>query len=121
MYWTTKAIKKLIDENPDGFTVNVETGEKIKSGYAVALTHGIKLVDASLIANNWIKDAEYGLEFGCATHTLGGWKSPSGEYVVDIGLIVNNNNLGAAKSLALEYTQYSIFDIDNGKEIAIKK
>ena len=117
MEWTMDAIKKLADENPNGFTVNVETGSKLIHGHAVALTHSIKIEDAAFLANNWILDAEYGLTFGCATHTLGGWKSPSGEYMIDLGLIIKDEE--EALDLAKQYYQYSIYNLDDNAEIVV--
>lgn len=117
MEWTVEAIKKLVDENPDGFTVNVQTGRKCSTGFAVALTHGIKLEDSSLFANNWDVEADYSIRFGCANHTLGGWKSPAGEYVVDLGLIIKDEK--EALDLAKQYRQYSIYNLDDNAEIVV--
>lgn len=118
MNWTVMAIKELADRNPDGFTVNIQTGRACTKGYAVALTHGLVVEDAALLSNLWDVDAEYSYEFGCATHALGGWKSPVGEYCLDLVLILCK--LDDAMSMGKKYNQYSIYDLTNGKEIVLK-
>jgi hypothetical protein len=119
MNWTTEAIKKMVDENPEGFTVDIKTGKKRTKYYAVALTHGLKVEDAGLIANTWMFEAEFTPAFGSATHTLGGWKDHQGNYVIDLGLIIVTKE--KALQLGAEYNQYSIFDLTNGKEIVVSE
>lgn len=113
--WDSSKIIELADANPDGFTVDITTGEKVTKGYAVGLTHGLTPEDAAVIANlmiqgKWMPSSVY-------HWTIGGWRDGD-KYVIDIGIVVRWEE--AAVTFGKFYDQKAIYDLTEGKEIFLK-
>lgn len=117
--WTAEKIEALVKENPDGFTVDITTGEKITHGYAVAMTHGLSPEDAAVVANlmehgNWMPSSVY-------YWTIGGWYDVTNkghEYVIDIGFVVRWKE--AAITFGKVYNQDAIFDLNTNECVTLK-
>lgn len=115
MFWTEKAIKDLADQNPDGFTVDLETGEKVTAGVAVGMTHGLTAFDAALLGNMYQKTDINTLY----THrTIGGWRDGD-KYIIDLG--ATTSTLEAALHLGAVYEQDAVYDIDLNLCINLKR
>lgn len=113
--WTSFKVIELADANPDGFTVDITTGEKVTHGYAVGMTHGLSPEDAAVVANlvalgKW--------QPSTVIHwTLGGWRDGD-KYVIDIGFVCAI--LEGAITLGKAYNQDAIFDLNECKAISLK-
>ena len=96
-------IKRIIDENPDGFTVDYNTHQPIRQGYVVAFTNWK--------AEDWDDSVVNGLmaKFGRQQYTVGGWKDGD-TYYLDFGMIVYN--LDEAKRIGRQYGQKAVFNLD---------
>lgn len=112
--WDSFQVIELADANPDGFTVDIETHEKLTHGYVVGITHGLCPEDAAVIANiialgkhkpsivyNW---------------TLGGWRDGD-KYIIDIGFVTRFEE--GAIALGKAYNQKAIYDLNENKVITL--
>ena len=108
-------IKEIMENNPDGFTVDFKTGNPIRQGYAVALTNWTAEdweKPETLMAVNNIQN-KFGSGF---QYTLGGWKEGN-TYYLDFGIIVYT--LEEAKRIGREYGQKAIYNLDTSQTIYI--
>ena len=113
--WTGFKVIELADANPEGFTVDIKTGEKVTKGYAVGMTHGLIPEDAATIANlvalgSWMPSTVY-------NWTIGGWRDGD-KYIIDIGFVTAWQE--AAITFGKVYNQDAIYDLNEGKCIALK-
>ena len=114
MFWTEKAIKDLADQNPDGFTVDLETGEKVTAGVAVGMTHGLTAFDAALLGNMYQKTDINTLY----THrTIGGWRDGD-KYIIDLG--ATTQTIDEAVEFGTAYRQDAVFDLNINECIYLK-
>ena len=106
--------------NPDGFTVNAENLQPVKSGYAVALTktqNSFGTDGLSKVANVIAKLQNSGNLNG-RTLAFGGWyDSESGLYYYDATVIYQDREEAIEAGRANE--QIAIFDLENLKEIRL--
>lgn len=105
-------LKKLIQENPDGFTAN-SNGEKLNlnSGYAVSITQNTGKINAII---NKILEMPKPLE----PFNYGGWENTEKKtYALDITLIKEKKE--DALKIASENNQIAIFDFANMQEIRL--
>lgn len=107
-----------------GATIHPDTGEYPTTGYVVSVpgaearfakdpgVSGIRAWMRRTAMTAMTACAGYGL-----TPYLGAWKSPNGETVLDVSIIVEDR----AKAMALgrEYRQEAIFDLDSGTVITL--
>lgn len=114
-HWTAEAVIALADANPDGFTVDISTGEKVTHGYAVGMTHGLSPEDAAMIAN-LIERGLWKPSTVC-NWTIGGWRDGD-KYVIDVGFVVEWQE--SAETLGKAYNQDAIFDLNECKAISLK-
>ena len=113
--WTNFKVIELADANPDGFTVDITTGEKVTHGYAVAMTHGLSPEDAAVVAN-LISLGKW--QPSTVIHwTIGGWRDDD-RYIIDIGFVCAI--LEGAISLGKAYNQDAIYDLTENKTITLK-
>jgi hypothetical protein len=104
------AIELIAFENPDGFTLDLETMELIASGIVVAY----QATQDSF--------GKIGLQT-CLEHALnhnklvGGWRNPNGLFQFDSVRVFES--LPMAIRFGRMQKQYAIFDIDNGWEIVL--
>jgi hypothetical protein len=113
--WTSFKVIELADANPEGFTVDITTGEKLTHGYAVGMTHGLIPEDAAVIANlmeqgKWMPSSVY-------NWTIGGWRDGD-KYIIDIGFVVAWQE--AAETFGRAYNQDAIYDLTAGQVISLK-
>lgn len=114
--WDTGKIVALADANPEGFTVDIETGDKVTQGYAVGMTHGLEPQDAAVIANlialgSFMPSSVY-------VWTIGGWKDNTGKYIIDVGFVTAWQE--AAETFGKVYNQDAIYDLNVGQVISLK-
>lgn len=117
--WTAEKVIALANANPDGFTVDISTGEKVTKGYAVGMTHGLTPADAAVIANlmeygKWMPSSVY-------NWTIGGWfdvTAPDNQYIIDIGFVTAWQE--AAETFGKVYNQDAIYDLNAGQVISLK-
>ena len=114
MVWTEDAIRKLADENPDGFTVDVKTGKKVTKGVAVGMTHGLTAFDAAVLANVY-QESDTNTQF--SHRTVGGWKDGE-KYIIDLG--VTTQTIDAAVEFGTAYRQDAVFDLNINECIYLK-
>lgn len=106
-----KLIIKTLETFKDGFTLDLKTGEHIKKGFAVAITHNIPLNDIKTLfntikINSTLKKA------------VGGWvDSNTKAYYLDFVLITTTQE--EALYLARVFNQIAIFDLKNLKEVRL--
>lgn len=113
---------KLIDRvweysinNPDGFTLNLESFKEIKFGIAVAF----KETQNSFGKESLQKVISHALE---NNKTVGGWLNVENEkFYFDSVRIFENKDLKTAIEFAKQQKQIAIFDLTNLKEITITK
>jgi len=99
--------------NPDGFTVNKNTFEPIKSGYSVA----VKETQNSFGNYGAAKVVSYANKHNEIT-ALGGWyNSKNNKFYYDAVIIVND--LETAIRLGRENGQLAIFDLNTMQEIEL--
>lgn len=117
--WTAEKVIALAKANPDGFTVDIETGDKVTQGYAVGMTHGLSPEDAAVVANlialgSFMPSSVY-------VWTIGGWYDVTNEgheYIIDVGFVTAWQE--AAETFGKVYNQDAIFDLNEGKTITLK-
>jgi hypothetical protein len=111
--FTNEDIIKMCDENPDGFTMDILEGGKVKHGFAVAMTHGIKPRDFGVMVNVY-QDLAYQLYENEVDDqpqmALGGFRQDD-EYIVDFVIIIHDRD--EALRIGRMYEQDSIYDLDN--------
>ena len=107
------ALLAIAQQNPDGFTVDKNTLQPVKSGYAVAVAetqnsfngYGLLKVIDHVLAHNEI-------------NAFGGWfNSENNRFYWDGTIIVNDLNL--AIDLGRRNKQIAIFDLANLEEIRL--
>ena len=109
-------IAKRVKANPDGYTINVETGELETTGYAVAPT---KLTETAIV-NPSPEDIKNFLERFRAVYEadprakLGGWLQGD-ETILDVAYVFDT--LGEAIDVAEAGDQKAIFHLDTFREI----
>lgn len=100
--------------NPEGYTVDAQTLQPVKSGYAVALaaTQNSFGPEGLTRVVNYVNDHT-------GVNAFGGWMDQkTGLYYYDATVIVND--LSAALALARENDQIAIFDLNTFEEIRVK-
>jgi len=100
--------------NPDGFTLNIETMKPIKYGISVAYLE---------TQNNFGKESLKRVINHALKHnkTVGGWMDNESKlYYFDSVMIFKNNEIDKAIEFAKQNDQLAIFDLTNLKEIRIK-
>lgn len=114
-------MKQLIDRvwdhslnNPDGFTLNIETMKPVKYGVSVAY-----LETQNSFGNESLNRViNHALEHG---KTVGGWfDNESKQYYFDSVKVFKNSEIDKAIEFAKENNQLAVFDLTNLKEIRIK-
>lgn len=108
------ALTVIAAQNIDGFTVDAETLQPVKSGYAVALaaTQNSFGPEGLVHVVNYVNDH-------AGVNAFGGWMDQkTGLYYYDATVIVND--LAVALALARENDQIAIFDLDTLEEIRLK-
>lgn len=113
--WTSFKVIELADANPEGFTVDIKTGEKVTKGYAVGMTHGLLPEDAATVAN-LIALGKFQPSIVC-NWTIGGWRDGD-KYIIDIGFVDAWQE--SAEALGKEYNQDAIYDLYEGQVISLK-
>jgi hypothetical protein len=113
--WDSFNVIELADANPDGFTVDIVTGEKVTSGYAVAMTHGLTPEDAAVVANlvalgSWMPNTVY-------KWTIGGWRDGD-KYIIDIGFVTRWEE--GAIAFGKYYNQDAIYNLNTNECITLK-
>ena len=106
--------------NPDGFTVNAENLQPVKSGYAVALkkTQNSFGTDGLSKVANVIAKLQNSGNLNGRTLAFGGWQdSESGLYYYDATVIYQDREEAIEAGRANE--QIAIFDLENLKEIRL--
>lgn len=106
--------------NPDGFTVNAENLQPVKSGYAVALKKTQNSFGAEGLAKvaNVIDELQDSGNLNGRTLAFGGWyDSESGLYYYDATVIYQDREKAIEAGRANE--QIAIFDLENLKEIRL--
>ncbi|AZA93057.1 Uncharacterised protein [Chryseobacterium nakagawai] len=99
--------------NPEGFTLNLETLKPVKFGIAVAYLETQDSFDKESLQ----KVISHSLENG---KTLGGWLNvENSKFYFDSIKIFKNSELDKAIEFAKQEKQIAIFDITNLKEIRI--
>lgn len=114
-------MKNLIDRvweysqnNPEGFTLNIETFKAVKFGIVVAYYE---------TQNSFGKEALETVIIHALNHnkTLGGWLNDDNRFFYfDSVKIFKNSELNEAIKFAKQNEQLAIFDLTNLKEIKIK-
>ncbi|WP_424493873.1 hypothetical protein [Salinimicrobium sp. GXAS 041] len=100
--------------NPDGFTLNIETMKAVKFGIVVAYyetqnSFGKEALE--LVINHSLKNSK----------TIGGWLNNENDfYYFDSVKIFKNSELEKAIEFAKQNKQLAIFDLTNLREIKIK-
>lgn len=113
--WTSFKVIELADANPEGFTVDIETGEKVTQGYAVGMTHGLSPEDAAVVANlialgSFMPSSVY-------VWTIGGWRDNDGKYIIDVGFVTAWQE--AAETFGKVYNQDAIYDLSAGQALPV--
>ena len=106
--------------NPDGFTVNAENLQPVKSGYAVALkkTQNSFGTDGLSKVANVIAKLQNSGNLNGRTLAFGGWyDSESGLYYYDATVIYQDREEAIEAGRTNE--QIAIFDLENLKEIRL--
>ena len=99
--------------NPDGFTLNIETMKAIKFGISVAY----KETQGSFGKESLEKVIKHALE---NYKTMGGWPNEeNGNYYFDSIKIFKNSELPQAIEFGKENDQIAIFDLTNLKELRL--
>ncbi|WP_127846216.1 hypothetical protein [Psychroflexus aestuariivivens] len=114
-------MEKLIDRvweysqnNPEGFTLNLETMKAVKFGIVVAYNE---------TQNSFGKEALKTVISHSLNHSkkIGGWlNDENGFYYYDSVKIFKNSELEKAIEFAKEHNQLAVFDLTNLNEIKIK-
>lgn len=100
--------------NPDGFTLNIETMKPVKYGISVAYLE----TQNSFGKESLKKVINHALKLN---KTIGGWfNSDNGFYYFDSVRIFKNSEIDKAIEFAKQNEQLAIFDLTNLKEIIIK-
>lgn len=101
--------------NPNGFTLNIETFKEVKFGIVVAYNdtqNGFGKQSLEHIINHSLKYDKL----------IGGWlNDENGLYYFDSVKVFKNRELKEALEFAIENNQIAIFDLTNLKEIRIQK
>lgn len=113
-------MKQLIDRvweyaqnNPDGFTINIESMKPVKFGIAVAFRE----TQNSFGYENLKRIIDHAL---ANDKTVGGWfDDKDGSYYFDSVKIFRNAELNAAIQFGIENEQIAIFDLTNLQEIRL--
>lgn len=99
--------------NPDGFTLNLETFRPVKFGISVAYLETQDSHDKESLENVINHSLRH-------QKTLGGWLNEENEkFYFDSVKIFKNSELDKAIEFAKEQKQIAIFDLTNLKEIKI--
>ena len=107
------ALAAIAMANKEGYTVNAETLQPVKSGYAVAVADTQNSFGMEGLANV-VKYVENHPE----VNAFGGWyNTENNQYYFDATVIVND--LEAAKELGRINNQIAIFDLANLEEIRL--
>ena len=96
------AISAIAYQNPDGFTLDLETWEQPTKGYAVAMA----ATQNSFGREGLAKVVDYALEHGLM---IGGWKGPDGYYFDAIQVVYD---YFVAHALGAMEKQLAIFDLE---------
>ena len=107
------ALAAIAMANKEGYTVNAETLQPVKSGYAVAVADTQNSFGMEGLANVVKYVSEHP-----EVNAFGGWyNSENNMYYFDATVIVND--LEAAKELGRINNQIAIFDLANLEEIRL--
>lgn len=105
-------VYRIANNNPSGFTLNIETMQHINSGYVAAYKE---------TQNNFgfdgLKNAlHFALLIGASV--IGGWfNTDKGQFYFDCSCIFENE--AEAATFGIENEQIAIFDLNNCKEITL--
>jgi hypothetical protein len=113
--WDSLEVIDLADANPDGFTVDIMTGKRVTSGYAVAMTHGLTPEDAAVIAN--LVSLGAWMPSSIDKWTIGGWRDGD-KYIIDIGFVTRWEE--SAIALGKHYNQDAIYNLNTNECITLK-
>lgn len=101
--------------NPDGFTLNIETFKEVKFGIIVAF----KDTQDSFGKPSLRNVINHALQ---NDKLIGGWLNvENGLFYYDSVKVFKNRELNKAIEFAIKHEQLAIFDLTNLKEIRIKK
>jgi hypothetical protein len=109
---TLKQIEEIAKNNVDGFTINMNTGEYVSDGYAVAEEATQNSFGITGLENviEYIKNNN--------NHALGGWyNKKNNQYYFDAVRIVKNENV--AKKYGIMNKQIAIFNLSTLDEILL--
>lgn len=110
---TTAAILAIAAANPEGFTIDKNTLQPIKHGYAVA----VKETQNSFDLEGLTKVIKYAQNHN-SIQALGGWyNSKNGRFYFDAVKIITD--FETAKIEAVNNNQLAFFDLDNLEEIEL--
>lgn len=99
--------------NPEGFTVNAETLQPVKHGFAVAVAE----TQNSFGPEGLARCMEYAANHPEVT-AFGGWlDTETGLYYYDCVCIVYSEE--EARTLAIQNKQIAFFDLDNMREVRV--
>jgi hypothetical protein len=110
-------LKEIINKNPSGFSINLNSLENVKKGYVVSFTHinKNKNIDNILKRIDFIKYAFPQLKKNLV---LGGWYNKKDNcFYLDLGL--NLKNKKHSLIIGKYFKQIAIFDINKLKEINV--
>jgi hypothetical protein len=108
---TIISVWEYAKNNPDGFTINIETLETVKRGVAVAYLE----TQNSFGFEDLKKVVEHSLKH---EKVVGGWlNTENNQYYFDSVRIFKNSELNEAIEFAKQNKQIAIFDITNLREI----
>lgn len=109
----TKALTQIAADNPDGFTVNVNTLEPVTKGYAVSL----EATQNSFGTEGLAKVIEYVTSHDVVS-AYGGWlNSENNQYYYDATMVCNTRE--EAEVIARANHQIAYFDLENMEEIRL--
>ena len=108
------ALMAVANENTAGFTVNAETLQPVKKGYAIALAE----TQNSFNGYGLLKVIDFQQKNAGRVNAFGGWLDEStGLYYWDATIICED--LQTAIDLGRRNNQIAIFDLENLKEIRL--
>lgn len=110
---TFNALMEIASQNPEGFTVNKESLQPVKSGFSVAVSD----TQNSFGPQGAAKVVYYANKHNNIS-ALGGWfNTKNNEFYFDAVVICNT--LEEAVKLGKENNQIAIFDLNNMQEITL--
>lgn len=106
------AVITACNQNPDGFTLNIDTFKFESHGYAVAIADTQNSFDAAGLS----RVIDFCIENNISC--IGGWyNSENGKFYYDATVVVNDR--AAAIEIGRINSQIAIFDLDNCEEIKL--